>query len=92
MLLLATLDLQQGRGPEAWVSRPRFHHQFLPDEVQYEPEAFSKEMQDALVQKGHRRKRLERGYGNMQSLFWDTRSGDVSAASDPRGIGRAEVR
>lgn len=92
MLLLATLELEQGRGPEAWVSRPRFHHQYLPDEVQYEPAAFSQEVRDGLIRMGHRLKRLDGTYGNMQGVFWNRKTGSVLAASDPRGIGSSEVR
>jgi hypothetical protein len=28
----------------------------------------------------------------MQAVFWDRRADRVEAASDPRGLGRAEVR
>ena len=43
MVLLATLDYL--RNPdwtlENMVAAPRFHHQFLPDRVEIEPEGFS---------------------------------------------------
>ena len=82
----------EGAGPDEWVKRPRFHHQYLPDVVQYEPGALSEKQIAALQAKGHRLQALERHYGNMQALYWDRRNGRVLAASDPRGIGRAEVR
>jgi len=92
MVLLALLEMEQGHGPEVWARQPRFHHQFLPDEVQYEPGALSGAEQDALVQMGHSLKPLERRYGNMQGVFWEHKSGAVFAASDPRGVGSAAVR
>jgi gamma-glutamyltranspeptidase/glutathione hydrolase len=92
MVLLGILEMEQGRGPEAWVSRPRFHHQFLPDEVQYESGALSDAEQGALMLMGHGLKPLERRYGNMQGIFWEYKSGAVFASSDPRGIGSAAVR
>jgi gamma-glutamyltranspeptidase/glutathione hydrolase len=92
MVLLGILDLEQGHGPASWVSRPRFHHQYLPDVIQYEPEALSPEVQQALRAQGHALKALERDYGNMQAIYWDYANQRVDAASDPRGIGSAEVR
>jgi gamma-glutamyltranspeptidase/glutathione hydrolase len=92
MVLLAILELEQGRGPEAWVRRPRFHHQYLPDEIQYEPGALSRTEQEGLESLGHGLRPLERTYGNMQALYWNRQSGEVSAASDPRGGGGATVR
>ena len=92
MVLHGILALAEGGGPDEWVKRPRFHHQYLPDAIQYEPGALSEEQIKALGAKGHRLKALERPYGNMQVLYWDRRNGRVLAASDPRGIGRAEVR
>jgi len=92
MVLLGILDLDAGHGPASWVARPRFHHQYLPDLIEYEPEAFSDEVLDALDARGHRLKQLARDYGNMQAIYWDYARERVEAASDPRGIGRAEVR
>lgn len=35
------------------VNAPRFHHQWLPDIVQFEPDAFSKTLLDSLQNKGY---------------------------------------
>lgn len=35
------------------VNAPRFHHQWLPDMVIFEPEGFSKELKEALAKKGY---------------------------------------
>ena len=45
----------------------------------------------SLEMRGHRLKRVERRYGNQQVLLWHKDSGQVEAASDPRGVGRAEL-
>lgn len=92
MLLHGILAVAEGEGPEVWVSRPRFHHQYLPDEIQYEPGALGAEQAEALQALGHRLKALERPYGDMQAVYWDKKNDRVTAASDRRGIGRAEVR
>ncbi|WP_291780058.1 gamma-glutamyltransferase [Cecembia sp.] len=35
------------------VNAPRFHHQWLPDHINFEPEGFPKEVLDALKRKGY---------------------------------------
>ncbi|PHS72416.1 MAG: gamma-glutamyltransferase [Cycloclasticus sp.] len=91
MVLLAILDAEKGNGPISWVSLPRFHHQYLPDEIQYEPNALSDEAVITLKQKGHHLKLLKGSYGNMHAVMWDKKSNRVQAASDPRLFGKATV-
>jgi gamma-glutamyltranspeptidase / glutathione hydrolase len=92
MVLLGTLNHMQGMDLAKVVSRRRFHHQYLPDEVQYEPGAFTSDLLDGLQALGHRLKAQERRWGNMQAVWWDRLRGRLEAASDPRGIGEALVR
>jgi gamma-glutamyltranspeptidase/glutathione hydrolase len=92
MVLLGILELESGRGPDAWVSARRFHHQYLPDAIQYEKGALDPETQRSLQRMGHQLDPLERDYGNMQALYWEYATGEVDAASDPRGLGQAMVR
>ncbi len=91
MVLLGILDLADGNGPESWVSLPRYHHQYLPDMVQFEPGAFDDDLQQDLLARGHELKPLDSDYGNMQAIYWNKKSGEVLPASDPRGIGDARV-
>jgi len=92
MVLQAVLALAEGQRPETWVGAPRIHHQYLPDVVQLEPGALGESERQALVAMGHKLEPLEDRYGNMQVVYWNRRSGRVSAVSDPRGIGSAVVR
>jgi len=92
MVMLAALAFHEGASAEQMVSLPRFHHQFLPDHLQYEAEAFDEDMRLALQWMGHELQLRERGYGNMQAVVWDRGSGAVEAAADPRGIGDAQVQ
>jgi gamma-glutamyltranspeptidase/glutathione hydrolase len=91
MVLLAALDHAAGELPESWVSLPRFHHQYLPDVIQYEAGAFDDALIAGLIARGHRLKPLDSAYGNMQAVYWDRKNRRVHAASDPRGIGQATV-
>jgi len=92
MVLRALLSLDAGDPPETWVAKPRFHHQYLPDRIQYEPGAFNATERSHLKAKGHRLYEIRDGYGNMQAIYWDRLQNQVRAASDPRGIGTAEIR
>lgn len=91
MLLLTALEVARSRGgPQEWVARPRFHHQYLPDRVQYEPGALDGPERAILQRLGHRlEERMP--YGNMQLVAWYKRTQRVLAASDPRGEGLAWV-
>jgi gamma-glutamyltranspeptidase/glutathione hydrolase len=89
MVLLAGLAFERGEPPSAWVSLPRYHHQYLPDHIQHEPETFDAATVQALEAMGHTLKPVGRRYGDMQALLRD--SGRVDAAADPRGQGRALV-
>lgn len=93
MLLLATLEFAHGRGGvRDWVALPRFHHQYSPDVIEYEPAAFDSDDIAELERRGHRLKPKPDGFGNMQAVLWDKRNQRVEAASDPRGEGVATVK
>lgn len=92
MVLLAVLDFAEGRGPTSWVNAPRFHHQYLPDTVQYEKGGLTEEEIAGLEERGHHLKEIRYRYGNMQAVQYQKSSGELSAASDPRGEGLALVR
>lgn len=92
MVLLAVLDFAEGHGPESWVSVGRFHHQYLPDAVEYEPNGLSREDIRGLEKLGHTLQKVPYRYGDMQAVQWDKRGNHLSAASDPRGEGWAAVK
>jgi len=92
MVLNALLALDSGQTLERLVANPRMHHQYLPDRIQYELDAFSDAEREGLTALAHRLKAVPDGFGNMQAVYWDRQRGEVRAVSDPRGIGVAETR
>ncbi|MCW8972529.1 MAG: gamma-glutamyltransferase [Gammaproteobacteria bacterium] len=92
MVLLGILEVADGKGAEGWVSRPRFHHQYLPDTLYYEADAFDEDEAFKLEALGHRLERAEGRWGNMQAVHWHKKENRVEAASDPRVEGLARVR
>lgn len=91
MVLLAMLEYLDQQPIEHWPATPRFHHQFMPDVIEHEPDAFNPAEVAALEALGHQLKATGRQYGNQQVLYWNKQDGKVAAASDPRGIGTAVI-
>ncbi|MEC8879466.1 gamma-glutamyltransferase [Alloalcanivorax venustensis] len=91
MVMLGVLEAANDTPVDDWVSRVRFHHQFLPDQVQAEPAFLDTEAAKSLRLRGHDVVSVDREYGNMQAILWRHKDNSVTAASDPRGIGAARV-
>lgn len=91
MVLLGIDRFVRGGNADEVVSTPRFHHQYLPDEVQYEIDGLSQAAIDDLQQRGHHMQALQRHYGNMQVVIIDKANQQLYAASDPRGEGSAAI-
>jgi gamma-glutamyltranspeptidase/glutathione hydrolase len=70
-----------------WTSAPRYHHQYIPDVLEYEAGAFTEEELSDLRERGYRLRETKRDFGNQQVLLWRKNTARVEAASDPRGIG-----
>ena len=89
IVFLASLAWIEGADATTMANNPRFHHQYFPDELMFEPDLLTEEEQAALEGLGHNleRSRQLRGNGNLQIVTWDRRRGTVDAASDPRGLG-----
>jgi gamma-glutamyltranspeptidase / glutathione hydrolase len=85
MVLLATLGFLDGGSAAEIVAAPRYHHQYLPDELEYEPKALPEEERKALEARGHTLREGRRRWGNLQLVVWHYATGDVQAANDPRG-------
>ncbi len=88
MVLLSSLVFSDSFGAISMVSSMRFHHQYLPDRIQFEPETFPPQLQDDLKRMGYHLVPLQEYYGDMQAVTWDRQHNLLTAASDPRHIGQ----
>jgi gamma-glutamyltranspeptidase/glutathione hydrolase len=70
------------------VAAGRFHHQWLPDRIDYEEGAFSEETIAKLKECGHSLMSVK-PIGDAQGVIIDPETGLLMAGPDPRGIGAA---
>ena len=69
------------------VDAPRIHHQWLPDEIVYEPYGMSADTFRALESRGHRITARPRYMGDAQAVMIEEGTGVRLGASDPRQAG-----
>jgi gamma-glutamyltranspeptidase/glutathione hydrolase len=90
MVLLATLNWMDGMKAQQIVAAPRIHHQYQPDVLAYESNALSADEAAEMEKRGHKLRKAE-SWGNLQVVTFDAATGEVEAASDPRGVGTAGI-
>jgi gamma-glutamyltranspeptidase / glutathione hydrolase len=76
---------------EEWIAQPRIHHQYLPDRLEFESGALSESSRSIWSRRdtGSSPCKAPSAICRRSS---GTGPGRVWAASDPRGMGRAETR
>src|SRR5215813_3562626 len=79
------MNLQQA------IDAPRIHHQWLPDELVYEPFGLSADTQRALESRGHKLVSRPRYMGDAEGIMIEEKTGVRLGASDPRGPDSAAV-
>ncbi|PBS12040.1 gamma-glutamyltransferase [Lysobacteraceae bacterium NML93-0792] len=102
MVLLGILGYDAGLDAQAVATLPRYHHQWMPDAISAESNAFSADTAARLRALGHTvnlpgdRAAGGRGsshvWGNLQTVEWNRATGVLSGGSDPRNdVGEAKV-
>ncbi|MDE0658640.1 MAG: gamma-glutamyltransferase [Gammaproteobacteria bacterium] len=87
VLQVVTNVIDHGMDVGTAVATPRFHHQWLPNQVRYEPGAVAADTRTSLEKIGHVGFRETPGIGDANSVM---RVGDeITARSDPRNAGAA---
>ncbi len=69
------------------IDAPRIHHQWLPDEIVYEPYGMSADTSRALESRGHKLTEKPRYMGDAQGIMIEEKTGVRLGASDPRNDG-----
>lgn len=70
------------------IDRPRFHHQWQPEYLQYETGAIDDEVMAKLTEKGHQVKQIS-DYGRVEGILIDWKNKKYYGHSDRRGYGAA---
>lgn len=85
MLLVITEFIDQKQmNITTLISTPRYHHQYLPDEVIIESNGFSKNWINSIIEKNHKITKVNGRWGNMQLIVFDKKNAKLQTASDPR--------
>jgi gamma-glutamyltranspeptidase/glutathione hydrolase len=85
-ILMGVIDY--GLNIQQAVNAPRFHHQWLPDEIYLEPTGFSPDTLRLLEERGH--KIHQDGYwSDGECIAVDPKTGELLGATDARGNGAA---
>ena len=66
------------------IDAPRIHHQWLPDELVYEPYGLSGDTQKALQARGHKLIKKPRYLGDCEGIMIEEKTGMRLGATDPR--------
>jgi gamma-glutamyltranspeptidase/glutathione hydrolase len=66
------------------IDAPRFHHQWLPDEIYWEEHEFNKDTRGALERLGHKFRERPGALGDAHGIMVDPGTGVRMGASDPR--------
>jgi len=80
--------IDHGMNVREAIDMPRFHHQWLPDEIQIEPFAAPKDVSEALTDRGHSIVETD-VFSNAMGILIDPESRQLQGAADPRGVGKA---
>ncbi len=77
------LNIQQA------VNAPRFHHQWMPDQIRMEATGFSPDTIGILEQMGHKIQMTQGYWGDAECIAVDDKTGELLGASDGRDGGKA---
>jgi gamma-glutamyltranspeptidase/glutathione hydrolase len=80
LTILNVVDFEMGA--QTAVDAPRFHHQWLPDRIQFERGSFSREMMQSLHQRGHILS--ESGSQGAAEIIVVNSAGKLEAGADKR--------
>jgi gamma-glutamyltranspeptidase/glutathione hydrolase len=83
-VLLTILDVVDfGMNVQEAIDAPRFHHQWLPDRVDYERNGFSPDTITLLKQRGHAAREIS-SQGVVEAIVYNAKENVLEGGSDRR--------
>jgi gamma-glutamyltranspeptidase/glutathione hydrolase len=86
-VLMGVVDY--GLNIEQAVNAPRFHDQWMPDQIEMESAGFSPDTVGILEHMGHKIKMTYGYWGDAECIAVDGKTGELLGASDGRNNGKA---
>ncbi len=83
--------IDYGMDIQAAVDAPRYHHQWFPDEIQFEGTEQYPELVKQLSEMGHKVSKKKATQGDAHSIWIDPKTGVYHGAADKRIEGKAAV-
>jgi gamma-glutamyltranspeptidase/glutathione hydrolase len=83
VLDVITNVIDYGMNIQQAIDAPRIHHQWLPDELVFEPYGLSGDTQNALIARGHKLAK-PRYLGDAEGIMIEEKTGMRLGATDPR--------
>jgi gamma-glutamyltranspeptidase/glutathione hydrolase len=83
VLDVITNVIDYGMNIQQAIDAPRIHHQWLPDELVFEPYGLSGDTQNALLARGHKLAK-PRYLGDAEGIMIEEKTGRRLGATDPR--------
>ena len=83
VLEVITNVIDYGMNIQQAIDAPRIHHQWLPDELVFEPYGLSGDTQNALLARGHKFAKA-RYLGDCEGIMIEEKTGMRLGATDPR--------
>jgi gamma-glutamyltranspeptidase/glutathione hydrolase len=83
VLCVITNVIDYGMNIQQAIDAPRIHHQWLPDEIVFEPYGLSGDTQEALSSRGHKLSK-PRYLGDAEGIMIEEKTGIRLGATDPR--------
>ncbi|HYJ86114.1 MAG TPA: gamma-glutamyltransferase [Pyrinomonadaceae bacterium] len=84
VLCVITNVVDYGMNLQQALDTPRIHHQWLPDELVFEPYGLSGDTQRALAARGHKLVDRPRYLGDAEGIMIEEKTGVRLGATDPR--------
>lgn len=84
VLQVITNVIDYGMNIQHAIDAPRIHHQWLPDEIVWEPYGLSGDTQKALINRRHKLVKNPRYLGDAQGIMIEEKTGIRLGATDPR--------
>ena len=86
-VLMGTVDY--GLNIQQSVNAPRFHDQWMPDQIEVEATGISPDTIGILERMGHKIKMDREYWGDAECIEFDENTGELLGASDGRNHGKA---